>query len=466
MSLADLGVAELARGIRTGDVTAGQVLEDCLARIEERNPRLNAFSQVLTDSARAEAAALDEAWTPDLDAGPLYGVPVAIKDEIAVEGVVTTFGGRGNSSPAPRDSEVVRRLRAAGAVIIGTTRMPEFGIWPFTESRAGGITRNPWDRTRTPGGSSGGTAVAVAAGMVPVGLGGDGGGSIRLPSACVGIFGLKPSRGRVSADPMPHLWWTLSGFGPLARSVLDSALVYDVIRGNVPGDRFTAPEPSVTFTEAAGREPGRLRIGWSTQATVPGVRPHLQSVRAVRETAALLARLGHEVREVEMDYPDTTAVFVPQFLRGIRDEAVAMEHPELLEPRTRHLAALGRGVSERTVEWAERASEELGDRMERRFGAMDVLLTPTMPIRPRPVGVLDRGGILRQALNAAPMIANAAFWNITGNPAASVPAGIAPDGLPLAVQLVGRRNDEPTVLSLSAQLERERPWRLPPWNGR
>jgi amidase len=466
MNLADLGVAELAHTIRTGDLTAGQVVEDCLARIAERDPALNAFSIVLADRARAEAAARDaeiEA-AAGVEVGPLHGVPVAIKEELDVAGCVTTYGGRGNSSPAGADSEIVRRLRAAGAVVIGKTRMPEFGQWPYTESVDGGITRNPWDPSRTPGGSSGGSAVAVAAGMVPVAIGGDGGGSIRIPSACCGLFGLKPSRGRTSPGPWPHFWWGLGTAGPLTRSVLDSALVYDAIRGNLPGDMFTAPEPATTFVEAALAEPRPLRIGWSTRPAARGVRPHVQSVRAVRETAELLDRLGHDVREVEPAYPDVTIPFGVQFYAGVRAEAASVEHRDRLERRTRETCRLGWWTTPAVTRRAIRASERAAERTDRIFtgdDGVDVLLTPTTAARPRPVGVLSRGGALTQMYRATPMIAYTALWNVTGNPAASVPAGIGPDGLPLAVQLVGRRYDEPTLFTLAAQLQKERPWAMP-----
>ncbi|MGN6253335.1 MAG: amidase [Marmoricola sp.] len=462
MNLADLGAAELAHAVRTGDITAGQVLEDCLSRIAERDPGLNAFAVVLAEQARAEAAARDDDLDRGRTPGPLHGVPVAIKEEIPVAGCVTTYGGRGNSTPAVADSEVVRRLRAAGAVIIGTTRMPEFGQWPFTESLAGGITRNPWDRSRTPGGSSGGTAVAVAAGMVPVGIGGDGGGSIRIPSACCGLFGLKPERGRVSSGPLPHLWWALGTTGPLTRSVVDAALVYDVLRGNLASDLFTAEEPPASFVDAALAPARPLRVGWSTRPAARGVRVDAQSVRAVRETADLLARLGHGVREVDPGYPDTTAAFVPQFLAGVRAEADTMEHPERLEPRTRQTARLGRAVTPRALRWALRAGERVDRRANRVFADVDVLLTPTLACRPPRVGVLERGGTLTQGVRALPMIAFTALWNVTGNPAASVPAGVGPDGLPLAVQLVGRHGEETTLLTLAAQLEQQRPFPAPP----
>jgi amidase len=464
-SLADLSAAELVRLIGAKETTAAAVVEASLERIARRNPGLNAFSVVLADQARADAARLDEERAGGAPVGPLHGVPVGIKEELDVAGCVTTFGGRGNSTPAARDGEVVRRLRKAGAVVVGKTRMPEFGQWPFTESVDGGVTRNPWDRSRTPGGSSGGTAAAVASGMVPVAIGGDGGGSIRIPSACCGLFGLKPTRGRVTADPMSHLWWALGTTGPLTRTVLDSALVYDVIRGNTAGDMFTAAEPSTSFIAAAGSEPGRLRIGWSIRSAVPGIRPDPAHVAAVEDTARLLAGLGHDVREVDPHYPDATAAFVPQFFGGVRAEAELVEHAERLEKRTRQVCALGSWVTGGVIDKALAAGERIAEKANRIFdetseGVVDVLLTPTIGPRPRPVGVLDRGGPLSAALKSQPMIAWTALWNVTGNPAASVPAGLGTDGLPLAVQLVGRIGDEPTLLGIAAQLERARPWPL------
>ena len=464
LNLADLGVAEIVRATTSGDIAVGQVVEDCLTRIAGRDPDLNAFSVVLAEQARAEAERLDESWAPS-GLGPLFGVPVAIKEEIDVAGCVTTFGGRANTTPATADAELVRRLRAAGAVIIGKTNMPEFGQWPFTESIARGVTRNPWDRTRTPGGSSGGSAVAVAAGMVPVAIGGDGGGSIRIPAACTGLFGLKPERGRVSTAPAPHLWWALGTAGPLSRSVLDSAIVYDVLRGNVGTDMFRAPEPATSFVEAAVAEQRPLRIGWSLKPVSRGVKVDVQSMRAVRETADLLQRLGHTVTEVDPHYPDPTAVFVPQFFGGVRSEADEVEHFNRLEPRTRQVYRLGAWVREGVLAKVVDAGDRLSTKANRVFDDVDVLLTPTIACRPPKVGTLDRGGAVTQTLKAMPMIAYTALWNVTGNPAASVPAGVGPDGLPLAVQFVGRRGEETTLLTLSAQLERERPWAMPTWGS-
>ena len=455
------GVAATVRAVAAGETSARAVTEQSLDRIRALDSALNAFSVVLDDQARVEATTLDD-LPSGAERGPLHGVPVAIKEEIDVAGCVTTFGGEANSTPAAADAEVVRRLRAAGAVVVGKTTMPEFGAFPYTESVSRGITRNPWDPARTPGGSSGGTAVAVATGMVPVGLGGDGGGSIRIPSACCGLFGLKPQRGRITTAPHPHLWWALGTVGPLSRSVLDSAIVYDVIRGNTEGDRFRAGA-SGSFEEAAGRLPGRLRIGWSAKPVTLGVRPDPLHVRVLEDTVRLLSDLGHDVREVDPRYPDPTAAFVPQFFAGIRSEADEVEHYGRLERRTRETCRLGAWVTPKVREWALVRTEQVSEKANRIFDQVDVLLTPAIAHRPPAVGVLGGRGTVASALASMPAIAYAALWNVAGNPAASVPCGTGPDGLPTAVQLVGRTDDETTLLSLSAQIEAARPF--PTWTA-
>ncbi len=455
--LSTAGVAETAAAIAAGETTARAVVEATFGRIEEREGELNAFSVVLERRALAEASARDAQQAAGGALGPLHGVPIALKEELDVAGCVTTFGGRANTTPVAADGEVVRRLRDAGAVVVGKTTMPEFGAWPYTESEARGVTRNPWDTSRTPGGSSGGTAAAVAAGLVPVGMGGDGGGSIRIPSAWCGLFGLKPQRGRVTTAPHPHLWWALGTVGPLTRSVLDSALVYDVVRGNLEGDLYRAGGTG-SFVDAAGREPGRLRIGWSTRPVTFGVRPDPLHVRAVEDTAGLLRELGHDVVEVDPRYPDPTIAFVPQFFAGIRTEADAVEHYDRLERRTRQTYRLGSWVTSRATDRALRATEKVAAKANRVFDRVDVLLTPTTAHRPPATGVLDGIGPLRASLRSMPAIAYAALWNVAGNPAASVPRGTGPDGLPLAVQLVGPTDGEEVLLSLAAQLEAADPW--------
>ena len=455
------GVATQAQLIRDGVVSARELTDAYLDRIIEHDRSLNAFTVVLHQQARVEADARDAARNRGDVLPPLHGIPLAIKEEIDVAGQVTTFGGRANSTPVAQDGEVVRRLRDAGAVIIGKTAMPEFGQWPFTESAAHGLTRNPWDLAKSPGGSSGATAAAVAAGLVPAGLGGDGGGSIRVPAACCGLFGLKPQRGRVSCAPQPHLWWALGTVGPLTRTVLDSALIYDAIRGATSGDRFRADDPESSFVDAVaagltGRH--RLRIGWSTKAVTRGVRPDPEHVQAVHTIATVLADLGHHVEQVDPHYPDPTAAFVPQFFGGVRTGAENVEDAHRLERRTRQTARLGAWVRPGVLEWAMRQGEKVAAKANAVFDTHDLLLTPTIAHRPPDVGVLDGVGPARASLRSMPMIAYSALWNVTGNPAASVPAGFGQDNLPLAVQLVGRPHDETTILSVAAQLERARPW--------
>ncbi|UQX03864.1 amidase [Streptomyces sp. RerS4] len=452
-----LGVAGQAEAVRAGKVTARALTEAALRRTERLDGELGAYRVVLARQALAEADVRDAARTTG-DDRPLLGVPIAVKDELDVAGEVTTFGGAAHRTPAGADAEAVRRLREAGAVIVGKTTMPEFGQWPFTESAAHGYTRNPWDTTRTTGGSSGGSAAAVAAGLVGAALGGDGGGSIRIPAACCGLFGLKPQRGRVPTAPNPHLWYALGTLGPLTRTVLDSALIYDVLAGPAAGDRWAARPTPTSFVRAATTEPGRLRIGWSAKPATPGVRPHPEHVAALRETVGALRELGHDVREIDPGYPDTTAAFLPQFYGGVRAEARTVDRPELLERRTRQTVRVAALAPEGSVEWAIRAGERMAVRANRIFDRCDLLLTPTLADRPRRVGALDGLGMAGAMLRSRPMVAYTALWNVTGNPAASVPAGFGTDGLPLAVQLVGRQHDETTIIQVAAQLESARPW--------
>ncbi|UAK31837.1 amidase [Nocardia asteroides] len=450
------GVLEQRELLAQGVLSTEQLVEATLDQIDAAAD-LNAFTHVLREQAMAEAVERDRERAAGGAVGPLHGVPVAVKDEFDVAGVVTTFGTRANSVPAVSDAEAVRRLRAAGAIIVGKTAMPEFGQWPFTESSTFGVARNPWDPSRSPGGSSGGSAAAVAGGLVPAALGGDGGGSIRIPAACCGLFGLKPQRGRVPIAPNEHLWWALGVAGPLTRGVLDSAVVYDVIRGSTPTDRFRAPDPAISF-EAAAREPARpLRIGYSTKSPTPLVKLDPQHVRAVRDTAKLLAELGHTVAEIDPSYPDSTHAFFPQFFGGVRAELAEVDHPELLERRTRQTVTFGAWARRPVVEWAIRRGEVLARKVDRIFTECDLLLTPTIAIRPPLVGVLDGANTVRAQLASVPMVAYTALWNVTGHPAASLPAGVGDDGLPLAVQLIGPTNGETAILPIAAQLEQARP---------
>ena len=440
-----------------GDVTAPELLEVYLERIARLDSQLGCYRVVLSDSARSEAAVAQDR----LEAGeqlPLLGVPIAIKDDVDVAGEVTAYGSGGHRPALTSDAEVVRRLRAAGAVIIGKTNVPELMMFSYTESLAFGATRNPWNPKRTPGGSSGGSAAAVAAGLAPLALGSDGAGSIRIPSSWCGLFGLKPQRDRVSLEPQDGAWYGLSVNGPIARSVLDAALFLDVTS--------TVPGPEGEFVAAATRDPGKLRIALSTKVPTLPVRVGKAELAAVEEAGALLRDLGHEVIRRDPDYPRASvyANFLPRYLRGISDGADAQAHPERLEARTRTMAHLGTFFSDRRMAAVRAGEAALSSRIQSIFDDVDVVITPATAAGPSRIGAYQRRGAVSTLLLVAQRVPYFPIWNLTGQPAAAVPWDFDGDGLPVAVQLVGQPYDEATLLSLSAQIERARPWahRRPP----
>jgi len=470
VEIAFAGIARQAELIAGGELSSRELVELCLGRIERTQPRLNAFRVVFAERALMEAdqadarrGAGDARRTQDgerLAQRPLLGVPIAVKDDIDVAGEVTAFGTNAHGAPARADAEVVRRLRAAGAVIVGKTNVPELCIWPFTESATFGATRNPWDLQRAPGGSSGGSAAAVAAGLVGAALGSDGAGSIRIPAAWCGLFGLKPQRGRVPLAPRPRAWLGLSVNGVLTRRVADTALFHDVASGPSDVDLDSAPPPAVSFSQAAATPPQRLRIAFSTRLP-PGVVTKLDAdaERALTETVELLRSLGHEVSERDPDYGlGTLTALIPRYVRGVRDDARAMPHPERLERRTRGMARLGELVSPRLLERVLAGEAEFARRLNRVFDDHDVLITPATATPPPAIGRLHGRGALWTLNAVAGMVPYNGVWNVTGQPAASVPAGFGADGLPRAVQLVARANEETTLLSLAGQIEAERPW--------
>jgi amidase len=452
------GAAEQARLLADGAVTAPALLDMYLDRINRLNPVLRAYRVVLEDSARAEAAAAQRL----LDAGerlPLLGVPIAIKDDVDIAGEVTTMGTGAHGPAKDHDAEVVRRLRAAGAVILGKTMVPEMCIWPFTESLTFGATRNPWDVGRTPGGSSGGSAAAVAAGLAAVALGSDGGGSIRIPSTWCGLFGIKPQRDRVPLAPHDGAWNGLSVNGPIARTVADAALFLDVTTA--------MPAPAGGFVGAAARPPGRLRIALSTKVPPPLIAAvGTAQRRAVRDAGVLLRELGHHVVMRDPDYPVTATVtnMVPRYLRGVRDDVALMPSPERLEPRTREIVRLGGLFSDRRIATSRAAEDGVRARVLSIFDDVDVVITPGTATGPSRIGAYQRRGAVATLLLVGQRVPFQQMFNVTGQPAAVVPWGRDSDGLPLSIQLVGRPSDEATLLSLSAQIEGARPWaqRRPP----
>ncbi len=451
VNLAFAGIARQAELIASGELSARDLLEVYLERIQRLDPKLNAFRVVFRERARLEAAQAD-ARRDAGDRRPLLGVPIAIKDDADVAGEITQLGTVAEDRPAQADSEMVRRLRAAGAVIVGLTNGPELLLWPFTETVAHGVTRNPWDLDRTPGGSSGGSGAAVAAGLVGAAIGSDGAGSIRIPAACCGLFGLKPQRDRISIAPhsiADHAWHGLTVYGPLARSVEDAALLLDV----------TAQEGHGSFLAAARQAPGALKVAMSLRPPLP--QPiDAQVVRATEEAADTLRSLGHSVEHRDPPWLRALPHVVVRYLRGARESGAALAHPERYERRTKGVIRLGDGISDRVLAAARARERSLAAKLGALFTDFDVLLTPVLAEPAVRTGrwagrgaLWTLNGVSRFTLN--PLLS---AWNVTGQPAMAVPVGFSTEGLPLAVQLVGRPGDEATLLSLAAQIEAERPW--------
>jgi amidase len=460
--------SELAGMVRAGELSARELVQCSLDRIEELNPRLNAFVQI--DAERALAAA--DAVGPG-DERPFAGVPIAIKNNRAVSGLRLTHGCSLMSDfTVDYDHNVTRRLKRAGFIVVGTTTLPEYGILPTTEARLFGPTRNPWDLERTPGGSSGGSAAAVAAGMVPVAHGNDGGGSIRIPAACCGLVGLKPQRGRISVAP--ELGDSSLGIdGVLTRTVADTAAILDVLAGYEAGDATWAPPPTQPFAAVAamtGGPGGRpFRIAATTLPPIPEATVDPLAARAVSEAAELLRELGHEVEEVDPPWQIEGvqelfgAVFCTHVGLSIAFSGiVAGREPtaEDMEPMSWAIFCLARKLNAIEGFGATVRLQAFTRQLVEFLEPYDMLLTPALAERPLALGTLDtavpnpmdtfgRSGLFTPFTP---------IFNASGQPGISLPLFHGEDGLPLAVQLVGRPAQEGTLLALAAQVEAARPW--------
>lgn len=451
------GLAECARALADGEVSSRVLVEEALARIEATQGTLNTFRLVRAEAALAEAEAADK----ELVAGvrrPLLGVPVAVKDDMDVAGEPTAFGCRGEFGPVAEDGEAVRRLRAAGAIIVGKTNTCEFGQWPFTEGPAFGETRNPWHTGHTPGGSSGGSAAAVAAGLVPAALGSDGAGSVRIPASWTHLIGIKPQRGRISTWPRAESFQGITVNGTLARTVEDAALLLDAASGSHARDLHRPP--ALRVSDAVGREPGRLRIALSLKPPFTALPARLRpDVRArVVALAERLAALGHEVEEADPAYGQIGLTFVPRATAGIAERVREAPHPHLLDRRTREAARVGRLLGGAPLRMARRAEAMLHRRIGALFETYDVVLAPTTATPPPRIGALAQLnglGTDRAMIAACPY---AWPWNVLGWPGVNVPAGFVDDTLPVGAQLLGPANSEPLLVSLAAQLEAEQQW--------
>ncbi len=462
--LAYAGIAKQAELIAASEVSSRELVDVYLERIERFNPALNAFRVVFKERARMEADQADARRRAGNERGggtgrPLLGVPIAVKEEQDVAGELTTCGTNAYGEPAKADSEIVRRARAAGAIVIGKTQMPELGAFPWTDSPTWGVTRNPWELQHSPGGSSGGSAAAVAAGLVGAALAGDGGGSIRIPSAFSGLFGCKTQWGRVPLAPQAGAWHGLVVYGVLTRSVRDSALFYDAIADG-PADPDTPVVPPSSFLDALGQA-RPLKIALATKLPPsPLTKLHAENRAALEETAALLRDLGHEVNEHEVDHGQLAPAgeFTVVYLRSVYETVSALAHPERVERRIAALARIGGMIPQGVLDWALGRRAQYTARLNEPLADHDVLLTPVTPTPAPKIGAREGRGWLRTSIEASATVPYVACWNFTGQPACSVPAGFDADGLPRAVQLVGRPNDEATLVALAAQIEAERPW--------
>jgi len=456
--------AELAGLVRDAELTARELVEASLRRIDELEPAIGAFTHVAHESALAAAERIGPG-----DPRPFAGVPIAIKDNRPVAGMPMTMCSDLFGDFVPRrDAFFVRRLRDAGFVIVGKTTLPEMGILPTTEPRRFGPTSNPWLRDRTPGGSSGGAAAAVAAGMVPIAHGNDGGGSIRIPAACCGLVGLKPARGRVSPGPFEGQSFLVVD-GVLTRTVSDTALALDILAGYELGDANWAPPPVGAYAELALRTPDAMRIGLALEPPLPDVTLHPMCEAAARDAATLLESLGHAVEPIAppwrgMDLlSEFTRAFGPAVSTTtmIGGRLAGRDPVETdVEPLTWAMWEHARDLGTMTFLSAHARLESVARTIVAAVDPYDAVLTPALAERPVPIGELHGRGPdpwehYRRSAYFTPYTSIA---NITGLPAISLPLCQGEDGLPTAVQLIGRPAREDLLLALATQLERALPW--------
>jgi amidase len=461
--LAFAGAVAQAGLLRSRTIKAAELVDLYLDRIATLDPRLDAYLTVCSDRARAQAAAVDEARAGGAELPAFAGVPIAIKDLTDTAGVRTTHGTAEWCERVPEDdAEVVTRINAAGFVMLGKTNVPEFGKSVLSESPGYPPARNPWDPTRTPGGSSGGAGAAVAAGLCPIAHGSDSGGSIRIPASLCGVVGLKPTRGRVSELPRPSLLYTMQG--PLARSVLDAAALLDAMAGPAPGDEWWAPPPERPFAEEVGRDPGRLRVALRTEPFLDGADTDPGVVAATEAVALVVESLGHSVERATPPWDATTAEqAVSIFSAEAAADAAEPGYPTLdsLDVPQRVLVMLGQGITGAAYVAAQRTMHRLAAEVHRFFTRYDVLLTPTVPIPPLPVGAFagEAADPMEALMRSRVLAAFTAFANVTGTPALTLPLSQGDDGFPIGAHFVAGLANEAVLVRLAAQLEATLPWR-------
>lgn len=459
VDVAFAGIAEQARMVAAREISSRELLAVYLERIDRIDPLLNSFREVFAEQATDAARIADERVAHG-EAGALLGVPVAFKDEVELVGHVTRHGTNAYDQRATANSVHVQRILDAGAITLGVTNLPELAICGFTESHATGATRNPWNTTRTPGGSSGGSAAAVAAGLVGAASASDGAGSIRIPAAYTGLVGLMPQRGRISLMPEARHWCGLSRAGCVTRRVVDTALWLDISAGSAPGDADRPPAFDGSYVKAATSVPPRLRIATSVVPPRSLVPPIIDDATrdAVTAVGSVLAELGHRVSERTPNYKNVGNEIPVLYTRGIRAHYETVPHPERLEPRTRGVARYGRIIPDRVLRSALARQTVHAERINQIFDDVDILITPVTGTMPVEIGHWRGKGALRTVLGMGRVYPFTAVWNYTGQPAMAVPAGFDADGLPVAVMLIAAPNREDLLLSLANELERTTDW--------
>ncbi len=457
----------LARMISSKELSPVELVDHYLQRIEKFDDTLNSYVTVVADQAMAQAKEAEAAVTKGGELGSFHGVPIPIKDLFETAGIKTTLSSRALAEYVPEtDDYVVTKIKEAGAIVIGKTNTSEFGSVPMTESILNGPCRNPWDTNKTAGGSSGGAACSVAAGLAPVAQGSDGGGSVRIPASCCGVFGIKPSRGRISAGPrLGEYWHGFSTSGPLARTVEDAAALLDVMQGYMTGDPYTAPPPARPFVEEVGADPGKLRVGFTTKSP-NSIDVHPDCVTAMDEAAALLESLGHSVEQAEPDGWVNEGL-QPQFVQLISTGTALLDFlpHDQLEPHNKMLIEGARDIDSIAHMQALLAMHQWTRQLVTWWDEFDILLTPTLALPPVDVGwVFSDDDPFMALVRSGLFIPFTPPLNVTGQPAVSVPLHWNSDDLPIGIQLVGAPFRDDLLIRLSAQLEEARPWidRHPP----
>jgi aspartyl-tRNA(Asn)/glutamyl-tRNA(Gln) amidotransferase subunit A len=450
----------LAARMANKELSPLDVMRETLDRIDRINPGLNAFVSLRPETALAEAQAMTETIAAGKPVGPLAGLPLGVKDLEDTAGMVTSYGSIPfKDNVVAGDSIQVARLKAAGAIVVGKTNVPEFGFTGFTKNRLHGITRNPWNQERTPGGSSGGSAAAISGGLVPLCTGSDAGGSIRIPASYSGCFGLKPSFGRIPVGPSPFLSYSsMIVMGPLTRSVRDAALYMDCVSGYHPADPHSLPQPPASYLAGLDNLPDRLKIAFSPDLGYARVQPEVMT--CVEQAVLAFEEMGHRVQRWTGSLPDTGDVWTPLVCTDIYAQL-----REVLETKRseigRTLASVvdrTRGLTVAEITRIQQLRAQLNRKLAALFEEFDILLTPTMPTEAFAAGGPPPAEIDGQPV---PLLGPVAFtypFNLSGHPAASVPAGLTANGLPAGLQIVGPRHRDDLVLQAARAYEKIRPW--------